>query len=127
MKAGLWVSASALVVFALLRTEAEAGRTLRELSGDAMQRFDSRMMASPVMRPGLLGQFLWPYIAYPPAPSMTIVNIQIHIPELNQPPPTPPKPPARSKFWTARCGVFVEIEVSSTINLMEEEAKPCSP
>ncbi len=127
MKAGLWVSVSTLVLLALLGTEAEAGRTLREFSGDAMQRFDSRMMASPVMRfPGLFGQSLWPYIAYPPAPSMTIVNIQIQIPELNQPPPPPPPPPARPKFWTARCGVFVELEVSSTMNLMEEEAKPCS-
>jgi hypothetical protein len=127
MKAGLWVSASSLVLLALLATEAEAGRTLGESSGDAMQRFDSRMMASPVMRfPGLFGLSHWPYIAYPPAPSMTIVNIQIQIPELNQPPPPPPTPPARPKFWTARCGVFVELEVSSTMNLMEEEAKLCS-
>ncbi|MBI3806295.1 MAG: hypothetical protein HY281_02090 [Nitrospirae bacterium] len=127
MKAGLRVSASTLVLFALLGTVAEAGRTLREFSGDAMQRFDSRMMASPLVRfPGLFGLSLWPYIAYPPAPSVTIVNVQIQIPELNQPPPTPPKPPARSKFWTARCGFFVELEVSSTMNLMEEEAKPCS-
>ena len=127
MKAGLWVSASTLVLLALLATEAEAGRTLGESSGDAMQRFDSRMMASPVMHfPGLFGLSLWPYIAYPPAPSMTIVNIQIQIPELNQPPPPPPTPPARPKFWTARCGVFAELEVSSTMNLMEEEAKPCS-
>jgi hypothetical protein len=127
MKAGLWVSASTLVLLALLGTEAEAGRTLRESSGDAMQRFDSRMMASPVMRfPGLFGQSLWPYIAYPSAPSMTIVNVLIQIPELNQPPTPPPPPPARPKFWTARCGVFVELEVSSTMNLMEEETKPCS-
>ena len=127
MKAGLWVSASTLVLLVLLGTEAEAGRTVRESSGDAMQRFDSRMMASPVMHfPGLFGLSLWPYIAYPPAPSMTIVNIQIQIPELNQPPPPPPTPPARPKFWTARCGVFAELEVSSTMNLMEEEAKPCS-
>jgi len=127
MKAGLWVSASTLVLLALLGTEAEAGRTLGESSGDAMQRFDSRMMASPVMRfPGLFGLSLWPYIAYPPAPSMTIVNIQIQIPELNQPPTPPPRPPAPPKFWTARCGVFVEFEVSSTMNLMEEETKPCS-
>jgi hypothetical protein len=127
MKAGLWVSVSTLVLLALLGTEAEAGRTLREFSGDAMQRFDSQMMASPVMRfPGLFGQSLWPYIAYPPAPSVTIVNIQIQIPDLDQPPPPPPRPPARPKFWTARCGVFLEIEVSSTVSLMEEERKPCS-
>ena len=56
---------------------AEAG-TLREFSGDAMQRHDSRMMASPWERyPGLFGISPWPYIAYPPSPSMTIVNVQI--------------------------------------------------
>jgi len=128
MKAGLWVSASTLVLLVLLGTEAEAGRTVRESSGDAMQRIDSRMMASPVMRfPGLSGLSHWPYIAYTPAPSMTIVNVQIQIPEVDQRPTPPPAPPARSKFWTARCGVFVELEVSSTMNLMEEETKPCSP
>ena len=127
MKAGGWVLASTVVLLALLGTEAQAGRTLRDFSGDAMQGFDSRMMASPVMRfHGLFGQSLWPYIAYPPIPSMTIVNIQIQIPELNQPPPPPLTPPARPKFWTARCGVFVELEVSSTMNLMEEEMKPCA-
>ncbi|HEV8329677.1 MAG TPA: hypothetical protein VGQ08_19590 [Nitrospiraceae bacterium] len=127
MKAGLWVSASTLVLLALLGTEAEAGRTFRESSGDAMQRFDSRMMASPVMRfPGLSGLSLWPYLAYWPTPSMIIVNVQIQIPEVHQRPTPPPAPPARSKFWTARCGVFVELEVSSTMNLMEEETKPCS-
>ena len=128
MKAGLWILASTLVLFSLLGTEAEAGRTLREFSGDAMQRYDSRMMASPLRRhPGLFGISLWPYIAYPPAPPMTIVYVQIQLPELNQPPTPPPTPPARAKFWTARCGVFVELEVSSTMNLMEEERKPCSP
>jgi len=128
MKAGWWVLLSTVVLLALLGTEAEAGRTLREFSGDAMQRYDSRMMASPVMRfRGLFGSSLWPFIAYPPAPSMTIVNVQILIPELDQPPTPPSTPPARPKFWTARCGVFVELEVSSTMNLMEEERKPCSP
>jgi len=127
MKAGLWVSASALVLLALLGTEAEAGRRFRESSGDAMQRFDSRMMASPFMRfHSLSGLSLWPYIAYTPTPSMTIVNLQIQIPELDQRPTPPPALPARSKFWTARCGIFVELEVSSTMNLMEEETKPCS-
>ncbi len=127
MKSGWLVLASTGVLLALLGTEAEAGRTLRDFSGDAMQRFDSRMMASPVMSfPGLFGLSLWPYISYPPAPSMTIVNVQIQMPELDQRPPPPPTPPARPKFWTARCGVFVELEVSPTMNLMEEERKPCS-
>ena len=128
MKAGWWILVSIGVLLALLSTEAEAGRTLRDFSGDAMQRYDSRMMASPVMRfPGLFGISLWPYVAYPPAPSVTIVNVQIQLPELNQQLTPPPLPSARPKFWTARCGVFVELEVSSTMNLMEEEAKPCSP
>ncbi len=127
MKSGGLVLASTGVLLALLGTEAEAGRTLRDFSGDAMQRFDSRMMASPVMSfPGLFGLSLWPYISYPPAPSMTIVNVQIQMPELDQRPLPPPTPPARPKFWTARCGVFVELEVSPTMNLMEEERKPCS-
>ena len=128
MKAGLWVSASTFVLFALLCTEAEAGRTLREFSGDAMQRHDSRMMESPLMGfPGLFGSSLWPDIAYPLPPSRTSVNVQIQLPELNQPPPPTPTPAGRPKFWTARCGVFVELEVNSTMNLMEEETKPCSP
>jgi hypothetical protein len=76
MKSGWLVLASTAVLLALLGTEAEAGRTLRDFSGDVMQRFDSRMMASPVMSfPGLFGLSLWPYISYPPAPSMTIVNV----------------------------------------------------
>jgi hypothetical protein len=126
MKAGWWVLALTVALLPLLGTEADAGRTLREFSGDAMQRYNSRMMSSPVMRfPGLFGLSLWPYISYPPAPSMTIVNVEIQIPELDQRPTPPPTPPARSKFWTARCGVFVELEVSSTMNLMEEERKPC--
>ncbi|MEO7861388.1 MAG: hypothetical protein ABIU05_13285 [Nitrospirales bacterium] len=128
ISSGWWVLVSTLVLPAVLGiTEAEAG-TLREFSGDAMQRHDSRMMASPLERyPGLFGISPWPYIAYPPSPSMTIVNVQIPPPELNQSPPPPPTPPARAKFWTARCGVFAEFEVSSTMNLMEEERKACSP
>jgi hypothetical protein len=128
MKAGWWVWSFTIVLLVLPGTEAQAGRMLRESSGDAMQRYDSRMMASPMMRfPGLFGISLWPYIAYPPAPSTTIVNIQIQMPGLEQPAAPPPSPPAHPKFWTARCGVFVELDVSSTVNLMEEERKPCSP
>ena len=128
ISSGWWVLVSTLVLPALLGIpEAEAG-TLREFSGEAMQRHDSRMMASPVERyPGMVGISLWPYIAYPPSLSMMTVNVQIQPPELNQSPPPPPTPSARAKFWTARCGVFVELEVSSTMNLMEEERKPCSP
>lgn len=128
MKAGWWIRTSTIVLLALLGTEAHAGRMLREFSGDAMQRHDSRMMASPIMPfPGLFGLSFWPYIAYPPAPSMTIVNVEIYIPEIDQQPVRPSITPARPKFWTARCGTFVELEVSSIMNLMEEEQKPCTP
>ena len=128
MKAGGRVLASTIVLLTLYGTNAEASRMLRDSSGDPMQRFNSRMMSSPVMHfPGIFGISLWPYIAYPPAPSMTIVNIQIQMPGSDQLPAPPPTPPAHPKFWTARCGVFVELDVSSTMNLMEEERKPCAP
>ena len=113
----------------LLCTEAEATRMSRDFSGDAMQRHDSRMMGSPLSRiPSLLGMSFWPFYPYYYAPpSLTIVNVEIHLPPLDQPPATFPAPtsPARPKFWTNRCGVFVEIEVSSTTNLIQEEEKPC--
>lgn len=35
--------------------------------------------------------------------------------------------PAPSKFWIARYRTFVELKVSETINVMEEEQKPCAP
>jgi|SRR4026207_355920 hypothetical protein len=127
MKAGWWVLALTVVLFPLLGTDAAASRLIRDASGDAMQRYDSRMMASPLTNfSSRFGIYGWPFIYYPPALPMTIVNIQIQIPELNHPPTPPPTPPARPKFWTARCGVFIELEVSSTMNLMEEEAKPCA-
>jgi len=128
MKAGGWGLLLTVGLVVLLGTEAEADRTLREFSGDAMQRHDSRMMESPLMGfPSLFGSSLWPDIAYPLAPSRISMNVQIQLPELNEP-QTPPSPSAaRPKFWTVRCGVFVELEVSSTMNLMEEETKPCSP
>jgi hypothetical protein len=128
MKGGRWGWTAIVVLLALLGTEAEAGRTLPEFSGDPMQSYESRMMESPLMQyPGLFGLSFWPYVvAYPPASIMTTKIVQSQTPELNQPPPLPPTP-ARPKFWTARCGAFVEIEVSATMNFMEEERKPCSP
>ena len=123
-------SSWALIVtlLVLFSTDVEAGRRLHDFSGDAMQRYDSRMMPSPVMHfPGLFGISLWPYIVYPPPPSLTIVNVQIQIPELDQRPAPASTPPPSSRFWIARCGVFVELEMSSSMNLMQEERKPCSP
>ena len=128
MKTGSCIWTSAVILVASLWTEAEAGSMHRDSSGDAMQRHASRMMSDSVMRfPGMFGRSLGPYIAYSQAPPMTIVNIEVQIPEVDQRPTPPPTPPARSKFWTVRCGVFVELEMSSTMNLMEEERKPCAP
>ena len=106
----------------------EAGTIARDFSGDAMQSHDSRMMNSQLQRiPPVLGLSYWPFISYLPAPSLTVVNVQINLPALDSPSPIPPPAsPARPKFWINRCGSFVEIEVSPTTNLMEEELAPCS-
>ena len=128
MKTRWRVWTTAVVLLALLGTEAEAGRIIRDSSGDAMQRYNSQMLDSPMLRiPAPLGLAFGPFLVYPPAPTMTIVNVQIQLPELYAPPAPPPPPPARAKFWTAQCGVFVELEVSPKMNLMEEERKPCLP
>jgi hypothetical protein len=112
----------------LIAAHGEAGTLVRDFSGDAMQSHDSRMMASPLQRiPPLLGLSFWPFTSYLPAPSLTVVNVQINLPTLALPSPIPPTPlPARPKFWINRCGTFVEIEASPTMNLMEEEQHTCS-
>lgn len=121
-----WILTVLLLV--LLGTDVEASRRLRDVSGDPMQSYDSRMMSSPMTRfPGLFGISVWPYIIYPPAPSMTILNLQVQVPNPDQQPMTASTPPARPKFWIARCGGFIELEVNSTVSLMDEERKPCSP
>jgi hypothetical protein len=124
----LLVLAWTFTVLLLASTDVEASRRLRDVSGDPLQRYDSRMMSSPMMRfPGLFGMSHWPYIVYAPAPSVTIVNVQVQMPELDERPAPAPTPPARPKFWIARCGAFVELEVNPTMNLMDEERKACSP
>ena len=111
-----WISTVLLLV--LLGKDVEASRRLRNVSGDPMQSYDSRMMSSPMTRfPGLFGISLWPYIIYPSAPSMTIVNVQVQMPELDERPAQAPTPPTRPKFWIARCGGFIELEVNPTMNL----------
>lgn len=127
MKFARWVLAFIAITF-LFVADGEAGTIVRDFSGDAMQRYDSRMMNSPLQRiPPVLGLSFWPFISYLPAPSLTVVNVQINLPTLESPSPPPPSsPPARPKFWINRCGTFVEIEVSPTTNLMEEEQTPCS-
>jgi hypothetical protein len=123
-----WSLLALMVLLILLSTDVEAARPVRDFSGDAMQSYNSRMLDSPMLRiPTLLGTTFWPFLPYPPAPTMMFVDIQIQMPELYPPPPSPPSPPAHAKFWTARCGIFVEFDVGSTMNLMEEEQKPCRP
>jgi hypothetical protein len=117
----------ALFIF-LLGTNVDAGTTPRDFSGDPMQRYNSQMMSSPMIRfPAVLGLSPWPYINYPPAPSMTIVNVQVDIPDGDEQPVSTSRPPARPKFWIARCGGFVELEATSTMSVIEQEGKPCAP
>jgi hypothetical protein len=73
--------------------------------------------------PGILGTSYWPFVAYPPAPSMTIVNVVVDIPDTT--PEPAPKPPASPRFWFAHCGGFVGMDVNATTNLIEEEHKSC--
>jgi hypothetical protein len=129
MKFHRWVLAFIPIPFLLFGASGEAGTIARDFSGDAMQRYDSRMMTSPLQRiPSVLGLSLWPFTPYLPAPSLTVVNVQINFPALDSPSPIPPPAsPARPKFWINRCGIFVEIEVSPERTLMEVEAEktPC--
>ena len=123
-RAGLTLAALMLLV-----AEPATARMLRDFSGDPMQQHGSRMVESPMNRiPGLLGLSLWPFNPYYYAPpSLTVVHVEIHLPPVDRPSP-PAAQPARSirpTFWTNRCGVFVEIEVSPTSNLVQEEQKPC--
>jgi hypothetical protein len=115
-----------LCLFSLLGTDVLAGRYPRDFSGDAMQQFDSRLPSSPMTRfPSVLGVGYWPFIAYPPAPSVSVLNITIDLPE-EPSPPQPPKPAAAAKFWIARCGSFVQVEVDKA-DILEEEQKDCTP
>ena len=116
---------ASIVALLLLSTDAGAGRSVCDFSGDAMQSSSSRMLDSPMLRiPTLLGTTFWPFLPYPPAPTMRFLDLQLQMPEMSPPPP-PPTLPAHAKFWTQRCGIIVELEASSTMNLMEEERKPC--
>ena len=124
IRSSIWILV--VIFLVLLATGVEASGTPRDSSGDPMQRFNSQMMPSPMIRfPAVLGISQWPYINYPPAPSMTIVNVKVDIPEVEQPAASMSTPPARPKFWIARCGGFTELEVTSTMSLIDEEQKPC--
>ena len=128
MKYCWWIRTPTVLLLALLGTEAEASSMFGDSSGDAMQRYDSQIMSSPMTHfRGMFARPYWPYISYPQAPIFMVVKIQDQIPELDQRPTPPPAASITPRFWTARCGVFVELEVSRKMNLMEEERKPCSP
>ncbi|MDK2743509.1 MAG: hypothetical protein NDI90_11385 [Nitrospira sp. BO4] len=125
MKLCMCVLATAVFLYS---GDSQGGTIVRDFSGDAMQGHDSRMMNSPLQRiPPLLGLSFWPYISYLPAPSLTVVNVQINLPAVGPPSPIPPPSrQARPKFWINRCGTFVEIEVTQATNVMEEEQDTCS-
>lgn len=96
----------------------------QDVSGLPMQRFESRMMGSPLQRmPTLLGVAPWPVMAYGPPTSVTVVQIQITVVQPIE--PRPALPALEPTVWTQRCGTFVKIEIGSKSNLMEEERKPC--
>ena len=119
----MWVAVIPIFAFTIA-DPASANQYLRDTSGDAMQRYDSRMPSSPMLRfPGLFGTTYRPIVAYPPAPEMQVFNLLIAAPEESAL-AVQNKPPASSKFWIARCGDIVEIDVSKT-NLIEEESKAC--
>ena len=118
-----WVSIVAFVGF--LATDALSGQYPRDFSGDPMQRHESRMPSSPMLRfPAILGLSYWPFIAYPPAPSMSIFNLAVQLPDKTDEPPVA-KPPASAKFWIARCGTFVEIDATKTDLIQEENRQDC--
>ena len=120
-----WIYATLLILGSLAAEPAIASQYFQDFSGHAMQRFESRLPSSPMLRfPGPLGLTYFPYVAYPAAPTSQVFNFVIEMPE----PPAPAvesKPPASSKFWIARCGNVVEIDVTKT-NLTEEEQKDCA-
>jgi hypothetical protein len=114
MKHARWIWTATVILLALLGTEVGVSAAMfGDSSGAAMQRYD-----------GMFGGSFWPHLIYPPAPSLVVVNVQDQIRELDQ---RPTLPLAAPRFWTARCGIFIELEVSPKMNLMEEERKPCAP
>lgn len=112
----------------VLCTEAPATGILRDFSGDPMQRYESRMPDAYVGRmPSAGGISFWPLNPYYYAPpSFTVVNVEILLAP-NQPSESSPPPahPVHPKIWTNRCGTFVELNVTPTSSLIEEEQKPC--
>lgn len=94
------------------------------LYGFGMHGLENRIPESafPHVR-GKHGRAIWPLIGSVPSQNLTIIHV--HAKPQEEPPPPPPKPAAPAKFWTARCGSFVELQVSPTMNLIEEEQKSC--
>jgi hypothetical protein len=122
-----WFCCAAILVLGSLGPEpAVATRYFQDFSGNAMQRYESRLPSSPMLRfPGVLGLTYWPYMAYPAAPTSQVFNFILEMPEEQEPvPPVQSKPPTTSKFWITHCGSVLEIDVTKA-NLFEEEHKDC--
>ncbi len=124
-----WTALTILFLLALPTERAEAVTYPQDASGTPMQRFDSRMPDSPVADfPGLLGSSYWPYLSSPIrplSPPVTIMNVLIEAPEASLP-PVQSKAPGSAKFWTARCGTYVQVDMDSVRDMTEEEGKPCT-
>jgi hypothetical protein len=87
MKLSWWVLAFTAAFS--IGVDGEAGTIVRDFSGDPMQSHDSRMMNSPLQHiPTVLGLSFWPFTSYLPAPSLTIVNVQINLSALVPPFPS---------------------------------------
>ena len=84
MKFIRWVLAFTVGAF-LFVADGEAGTIVRDFSGDAMQRHDSRMMSSPLQRIPDTGIVVLAVHTLPSGPSLTVVNIQINLPALVSP------------------------------------------
>ncbi|HEU4683667.1 MAG TPA: hypothetical protein VFS39_04125 [Nitrospira sp.] len=115
-----------MLALASLGSEVHASRIVRDFSGDAMQRYDSRMLGSPLTAiPTLLGTSIWPLAPFFMPNVSTVLHIHL---ELQAPEPAGVQKAAlasRPKFWIFRCDHLIELSSDQTGSVMEEEAKPC--
>ena len=105
-------------ILAMVTTAGATGYS-DDLSGVRMQRYDA--LNEMGQFPGRLTN---PQLSYLPPRSLIFVNV-LRIPEAPPDLPLSPKPSAAPRFWIAHCGGFVEINLASTANLIEEEQRAC--